>query len=119
MPRTRHFSWRPRDDNEGATAHEHPPEFQRFARRFVDLSPDDSWPIEESIEFAFGGVQTHREKLELKAFLDQLLDGTHSDEELTRLWIDCGARIAFSTNYTATFLRDVRTRLSEKIARGE
>lgn len=96
-----------------------PPEFRRFTLHFADLSPDYSWPLEESMELAFGAVPTRRDKLALKAFIDQLLDGTHSGAELAELWNDSGARIGFSKGDAYAFLDYIRSVLVEKLERGE
>jgi len=96
-----------------------PPEFQRFTLHFADLSPDYSWPFEKSMELAFTAVPTQQEKLALKAFMDQLLDGTHSGAELARLWNNSGARIGFGKEDAIAILGYIRSELIEKIALGE
>ncbi len=49
------------------------------------------------------------QKRELAAVLDQCLDGTHSEEELLRLWKRTGARTIIEP--VSRFFRDLRSRL--------
>ena len=58
------------------------------------------------------GSQTESDKKIIKEFLDELLDGQHSDEELQKIWRRMGPGYEFSAGGHRLFFTELRDLLS-------
>jgi hypothetical protein len=86
-----------------------PDDFRRLCQWFYQGSRDDFATYEEWIAHAIAGVPD--EKQVIKMFLDELLNGRYSDDEIAQVWRSAGPDYDFSTGGHRVFLTEVRRML--------
>lgn len=90
-----------------------PDEFKKVCRNLVQgLDLIASTP-EQLVQVALLGVDS-QERLVIKAFIDQLLDGRYSEEQLKEFWWSMPSDIVFHEGRgVATFLRMLRDEIEK------
>jgi hypothetical protein len=71
-----------------------PDEFKKACRNLAQGLSDERPSLEHLVEIALIGIEYH-ERPAIKAFLDELLDGRHSTEQLREFWWSTPADIYF------------------------
>jgi hypothetical protein len=83
-----------------------PEEFRDLCKWFYQGSRDDFATHEEWFAFAVAHVRGDKEVI--KAFLDELLSGRHSDDEIARVWRRAGPHYDFSAGGHRVVLSEIR-----------
>lgn len=71
-----------------------PTEFKKACRNLVQGLSDERPPLEHLVEIALIGIERH-ERPAIKSFLDELLSGRYSAEQLKEFWWSTPADIYF------------------------
>ena len=86
-----------------------PEEFKELCQWFYQGSRDEFVGHEEWIAHAVASV--HGEKRVIKEFLDELLSGRYSDDEIAQVWNSTHADYDFSRGSHRVFLTQIRRAL--------
>jgi hypothetical protein len=86
-----------------------PEEFRDLCGWFYQGSSDDFATLEEW--FAFAVAHVGGDKGDLKAFLDELLSGRHTDDEIAQVWRRAGPHYDFGTGDHRVVLTEIRRML--------
>ncbi len=90
-----------------------PPEFQRLAFNTLFVIGRTIESEDQFFELILEGLEAQRQ-IVLRSFLETVLDGEYSNEEIDELWANTGTDAAFFTpGATRQFLNAVRKRLTQ------
>ncbi|MHB8268239.1 hypothetical protein [Bradyrhizobium sp.] len=87
-----------------------PEEFVQFVRGIYDEDPRESESLESLAAAALAGTASH-DRRPLLAFLNELLDGGHSDAELEYVWRKQSPRSNFSPGGHRVFFEEIRRQI--------
>jgi hypothetical protein len=88
-----------------------PYEFEQFVGCIYDEDPQESVSLESLAAAALAGTASHDRRGPLLAFLNELLDGGHSDAELEYVWRKQSPRYSFSPGGHRLFFEEVRRQI--------
>jgi hypothetical protein len=87
-----------------------PEEFVQFVWGIYDEDPGKSVSLESLAAAALAGTDSHHHR-PLLAFLNELLDGGHSDAELEYVWRKQSPRSNFSPGGHRVFFEEIRRQI--------
>lgn len=85
-----------------------PDEFRQFCHWFYQGSRDDFATYEEWIGHAVARVDGKQKEV-IRKFLDELLSGKYSDQEVAQVWRNAGPDYDFNEGGHRIFLAEVRS----------
>ncbi|HEV7877144.1 hypothetical protein [Bradyrhizobium sp.] len=88
-----------------------PEEFVQFVWGIYDEDPQESVSLESLAAAALAGTASHDRRRPLLAFLNELLDGGHSDAELEYVWRKQSPRSNFSPGGHRVFFEEIRRQI--------
>lgn len=88
-----------------------PEEFVQFVWGIYDEDPQESVSLESLAAAALAGTASHDRRGPLLAFLNELLDGGHSDAELEYVWRKQSPRSNFSPGGHRVFFEEIRRQI--------
>ena len=95
-----------------------PGEFTRFVMGFYPGSQEEGQTDDEWIASVLHHSTNAERREVVRPFLDEVLDGNYSDDELARLWTEPGPCINFSKGGHRVFLGETRRILNWKWPKG-
>jgi hypothetical protein len=96
-----------------------PSEFTRFVMGFYLGSQEEGQTDDEWIASVLRHFTNAERREVVRVFLDKVLDGNYSDDELARLWTEPRPCINFSMGGHRWFLGEIRRVLNQKWPKGK